>query len=728
MGEVGPAPELKLDQGLTLDDFRRQLLHPTNSAVDERKLAAAPDVFSHPLSHYWISCSHNSYLVGDQLTSRASADMYRRVLLEGCRCIEVDLADGADGEPEVTHVHALTSRIKFIDVLEAIDEAAFETSPLPIIISVEMHCGPEQQQRCSELMRVVFGRKILMPEEAIRCAAVLSPTSLAGRILIKGKPERILPPRAASKTGRSSIGGGRSEASRLSESTEANRASLLGDGSFHPSESRSTHRVPTEASSEGAPGSEVDSGSAPRRQLEVTRLDTLGEAVPGLQEQSSLEESAGAGRRVQWLAMPGRLTTLSATTDIDQAEDTGATLEAYSVALSAAMNSSHSSARFSARPSALRVGARKLLRQVTTPVELAKRQKGAARYVDPAMLRVTALRSCGIDARQTSWPTPIITVSEARMAAIEQSGLGEGESPHDVFLRRLTRVYPAGTRVASSNMDPLPCWRLGAQMVALNYQTNDTPVQLNRALFALDSGYGYVLKPPELRSAGDEWPPSRENLKCFSLQILGLHRLPTRREHRPVLASSLHHAFEPALSGHPAPPDPTGAVQNAAVSVELHTVGGFCCISRTLPLPNRTVHRMVVQLTSRHAPTLHCLAAEPRETILRVCVHDGEAVVAYEAVVLGALRAGYRCLLLRSSNGTPIRLCALLLHIKESVEPNMREAGRALFNALHTAVEERDARIEQLESVVDTLREELAVLRGQVHTAQRETGSEALEA
>ena len=132
------------------------------------------------------------------------------------------------------------------------------------------------------------------------------------------------------------------------------------------------------------------------------------------------------------------------------------------------------------------------------------------------------------------------------MAAIEQSGLGEGESPHDVFLRRLTRVYPAGTRVASSNMDPLPCWRLGAQMVALNYQTNDTPVQLNRALFALDSGYGYVLKPPDMcctpqfaafnaqeerRTLNDDvyWPPPRERLHRTTIEVLSIHNLPKVR-------------------------------------------------------------------------------------------------------------------------------------------------------------------------------------------------------
>ncbi|EOD04763.1 hypothetical protein EMIHUDRAFT_250462, partial [Emiliania huxleyi CCMP1516] len=222
------------------------------------------------------------------------------------------------------------------------------------------------------------------------------------------------------------------------------------------------------------------------------------------------------------------------------------------------------------RSSVLQVGARKLLRKVKTPVELAKRQKGVARYVDPSMLRVTAIRSCAIDKANGPWPIPIISASEDRMAAVEQYGLGEDGPPHELFARRLARVYPAGTR-----------------MVSLNYQTNDTPVQISRALFALDNGFG-----------------------C------------------------------------------------------LHAIGGFCCVSRTLPLPARPAQRATVSASAagksaRHS-TLHCLAAEPRATVLRACVHDGETVVAYEAVVLGALRPGYRSLSLRSRLGTQIRLCSLL--------------------------------------------------------------------
>lgn len=62
----------------------------------------------------------------------------------------------------------------------------------------------------------------------------------------------------------------------------------------------------------------------------------------------------------------------------------------------------------------------------------------------------------------------------------------------------LSRIYPKGIRVLSSNYDPIPLWLAGCQMVALNYQAHDKPLAFNRALFRANGQCGYVLKPLEL--------------------------------------------------------------------------------------------------------------------------------------------------------------------------------------------------------------------------------------
>ena len=50
--------------------------------------------------------------------------------------------------------------------------------------------------------------------------------------------------------------------------------------------------------------------------------------------------------------------------------------------------------------------------------------------------------------------------------------------------RQLSRIYPKGTRADSSNFMPQIFWNSGCQLVSLNFQTSDLPMQLNQGTAA----------------------------------------------------------------------------------------------------------------------------------------------------------------------------------------------------------------------------------------------------
>ncbi|XP_065868040.1 phosphoinositide phospholipase C 2-like [Euphorbia lathyris] len=94
-----------------------------------------------------------------------------------------------------------------------------------------------------------------------------------------------------------------------------------------------------------------------------------------------------------------------------------------------------------------------------------------------------------------------LSLSEAQL---EDAAEDHGKEIVRFTQRNILRVYPKGTRIDSSNYNPLIAWMHGAQMVAFNMQGHGKSLWLMHGMFKANGGCGYVKKPSFLLESGSQ--------------------------------------------------------------------------------------------------------------------------------------------------------------------------------------------------------------------------------
>ncbi|PHH66746.1 hypothetical protein CDD81_5878 [Ophiocordyceps australis] len=388
------------------EDYSDEQNKALQAMLDESRTAfTVPDSLtdpSKPLPEYFVSSSHNTYLLAHQLYGASSAAAYETTLRAGSRCVEIDAWDNAENpdEPKVTHGYTLVSHVTFRAVCETIrDVFDAEAAAIakgtqtnkrsavdrgnkvatPIMLSLENHCGDHGQRRLAAIMREVFGDRLL--SEPVR---------------IEGHGEQ------------------------------------LGSG-------------------------------------EHVSLSELGTRITVMVEYH----------------IPGEIDNDDATDD-EGSKDHGDDDEGEDVS---------EQEKEEARQ------ARKAYREN-------KKENAAKSSVIVPELAELGVYAQSVKPGDNSWfdPGTLVNGPHHHLINLSETGLGRHLPLAAPLIathnsRHLMRVYPRGTRIASSNLQPIRFWAVGAQVCALNWQTFGLSSQLNRALF--HGSRGYVLKPEVLRLSGN---------------------------------------------------------------------------------------------------------------------------------------------------------------------------------------------------------------------------------
>ncbi|ERE66613.1 1-phosphatidylinositol-4,5-bisphosphate phosphodiesterase zeta-1 [Cricetulus griseus] len=181
-----PIDEVKNEGKMSFEGFSRYMSSPECLIFKEECKTVYQDM-DQPLNDYFISSSHNTYLISDQLVGPSDIWGYVSALVKGCRCLEIDCWDGSQNEPVVYHGYTLTSKLLFKTVIQAIHKYAFMASEYPVVLSLENHCSPGQQEMMADILESTFGDFLLSDMLDDFPDKLPSPEALKFKILVKNK-------------------------------------------------------------------------------------------------------------------------------------------------------------------------------------------------------------------------------------------------------------------------------------------------------------------------------------------------------------------------------------------------------------------------------------------------------------------------------------------------------------------------------------------------------------
>ncbi|XP_068197846.1 1-phosphatidylinositol 4,5-bisphosphate phosphodiesterase beta-4-like isoform X1 [Antennarius striatus] len=462
--------ELKKKGRMSSDGFCRYLMSDENAPVFLDRLELYQEM-DQPLAHYFISSSHNTYLTGRQFGGKSSVEMYRQVLLSGCRCVELDCWDGKgeDQEPIITHGKAMCTDILFKDVIQAIKETAFVTSEYPVILSFENHCSKPQQYKMAKYCEELFGDFLLkqplenFPIETGR--PLPSPIELRRKILIKNKR---LKPEVEQK---------QLEAfKKHMEAGETNTpAIIMGEENEDDTENGEKEAEDKDLNSE-APSS-LSEATSEKEANSVSQNNTVSS-----RKEEELNNSIKKVPEDEITEM-SEATEVTDITDISEASDQD--------------NNKKAGEEEEDSEEAL-------IAQYT--------YVGATTNIHPYL---SAMVNYAQPVKFQSFDLAEERNIHHNMSSFNESvGLGYLKTNAIEFVnynkRQMSRIYPKGGRVDSSNYMPQIFWNAGCQMVSLNFQTPDLAMQLNQGKFEYNGSCGYLLKPDFMRRSDRTFDPFSE--------------------------------------------------------------------------------------------------------------------------------------------------------------------------------------------------------------------------